>query len=286
MGAKSALAIFLALLAALVAVFAAVQGIGDPTVPSGDVAIVHGALASVSQISKEEFDLALRKAAEGRNLKQVPSPGDAEYAAVENEVLENLLPEIWLKSEARDRGIAITPKEFAKGMRANRREGPYTEDIYSRAEIRENVHQELIGEAIERELAARAARPTPAEVAAYYKAERAAKFAGRSLAESRAEIETILLGEHQTAQFHAFDLGFEAKWRPRTYCAAGYVIAQCGNYPGGRPAVTPPECTEADPRKPAKECPAPVLQAMPALPGSVTQLKPEGEPLPQRPRPE
>ena len=43
---------------------------------------------------------------------------------------------------------------------------------------------------------------------------------------------------------------------------------------------------EADPKGGLpKACPAPVTQAAPALPGSVTLLKPQGERLPQRPRP-
>ena len=33
------------------------------------------------------------------------------------------------------------------------------------------------------------------------------------------------------------------------------------------------------------ECPAPVTQTQPALPGSVTEVKPKGEPFAQRPLP-
>ena len=47
-----------------------------------------------------------------------------------------------------------------------------------------------------------------------------------------------------------------------------------------------PACYEANPKNPATECPAPVTQAKPALPGSVTILKPKGEQLAQRPQPE
>jgi hypothetical protein len=65
------------------------------------------------------------------------------------------------------------------------------------------------------------------------------------------------------------------------------VIEQCANYKGtGHPAEAPEACYEANPKTPAKECPAPVVQNQPALPGSVSATKPEGERLVQRPRPE
>jgi hypothetical protein len=37
---------------------------------------------------------------------------------------------------------------------------------------------------------------------------------------------------------------------------------------------------------PATQCPAPVTPISPALPGTVTEAKPKGEPFPQRPLPE
>ncbi|HEV2791025.1 MAG TPA: hypothetical protein VGV69_06975, partial [Solirubrobacterales bacterium] len=64
-------------------------------------------------------------------------------------------------------------------------------------------------------------------------------------------------------------------------------IERCANDKGdGRPANAPPACYEEDPKEPAKECPAPVVPISPALPGSITEAKPKGEPFPQRPHPE
>jgi hypothetical protein len=33
--------------------------------------------------------------------------------------------------------------------------------------------------------------------------------------------------------FHQIDREFETKWPPRTHCAKGFVVQQCGNYQGG-----------------------------------------------------
>lgn len=75
-------------------------------------------------------------------------------------------------------------------------------------------------------------------------------------------------------------------WLPRTTCAPGYVMPYCGNYETDpHPATANPACYEADPKGglPKEGCPAPVTQAKPALPGSVTLLRPKGIPLAQRP---
>ena len=65
------------------------------------------------------------------------------------------------------------------------------------------------------------------------------------------------------------------------------MVEQCANYVGsGHPSSAPPACYEANPKTPATECPAPVTMTTPALPGTVTVVKPKGEPFVQRPRPE
>jgi foldase protein PrsA len=109
----------------------------------------------------------------------------------------------------------------------------------------------------------------------------------KTLAEAKGEIETTLGGEQQEEFFRTFVLEYESKWRSRTHCASDFLVKQCADYQGsGRPENAPPACYESNPKTPASECPAVVPQAQPAMPGTVTELKPKGEPLPQRPYPE
>jgi hypothetical protein len=109
----------------------------------------------------------------------------------------------------------------------------------------------------------------------------------KALPEVKAQIEETLKSEQQQKYLAEFAKGFESKWNSRTYCASGYVIAKCANYSGSaHPANAAPACYEANPKAPATECPSPVTPIKPALPGSVTLQKPEGEPFPQRPLPE
>ncbi|HUC00154.1 MAG TPA: peptidyl-prolyl cis-trans isomerase [Solirubrobacterales bacterium] len=108
----------------------------------------------------------------------------------------------------------------------------------------------------------------------------------KTLAEVRSQISTQLTEQKQQAFFAKWVEGFESKWRSRTYCASDFAIPNCANYKSsGHPSTAPAACYEANPKTPATECPAPVEQIKPALPGTVTKLKPTGEQLVQRPRP-
>ena len=103
----------------------------------------------------------------------------------------------------------------------------------------------------------------------------------------RAEIEQTLAGRKEQEVFLDSDVDFYERWHPRTQCASGFAVSDCANF--GRfehPSEAPPECYEADPAEPPEACPAPVPQARPALPGTVSELEPEGERLPQRPYPQ
>jgi parvulin-like peptidyl-prolyl isomerase len=108
----------------------------------------------------------------------------------------------------------------------------------------------------------------------------------KTLAEVRSQISTQLTQQLQQGYFAEWVSGFESKWRSRTYCASGFLVANCSNYKGsGHPTTAPAACYEANPKTPATECPAPVEQTKPAVPGTVKALKPKGEQLVQRPRP-
>lgn len=109
-------------------------------------------------------------------------------------------------------------------------------------------------------------------------------------AEVKTTISTQLTQEKQQKYFSEWVAGFQTKWRSRTQCASGFQIEQCANYPSSAAIAKAREehksCYEADPKKPPTECPAAVTMNAPAVPGTVTVAKPEGEPLVQRPRPE
>jgi parvulin-like peptidyl-prolyl isomerase len=111
----------------------------------------------------------------------------------------------------------------------------------------------------------------------------------KPLAEVRSQISQTIGQKKQEDFFSEFATAYQAKWSSRTFCASGFEVEQCANYPASKTLEKSREpykaCYEADPKTPTKECPAPVPQAKPALPGTVTPDSPNGEQLPQRPHP-
>jgi parvulin-like peptidyl-prolyl isomerase len=112
----------------------------------------------------------------------------------------------------------------------------------------------------------------------------------QTLAEVKSTISTQLTQTKEQKYFETFVSEFHTKWEGRTYCAAAFPNEHCTNYPASKRLEKSREqykaCYEANPKTPAKECPAPVTMNQPAIPGTVTLLKPEGERLVQRPQPE
>jgi parvulin-like peptidyl-prolyl isomerase len=109
-------------------------------------------------------------------------------------------------------------------------------------------------------------------------------------AEVKSTISTQLAEESSQKYFTEWvGVNFQQKWSQRTTCASGYQIESCSNYPASERLAKSREqyksCYEAEPKTPAKECPAPVAQNAPAVPGTVSLSKPEGERLVQRPTP-
>lgn len=109
----------------------------------------------------------------------------------------------------------------------------------------------------------------------------------KPLSEVRAQITETLGAKQKEEFFNEFVTEFSNKWRSRTTCASKYATKNCLNYKGSpHPEAASPACYEANPKKPPTECPSPVTQPQPALPGTVTEGEPKGEQFVQRPRPE
>jgi len=108
----------------------------------------------------------------------------------------------------------------------------------------------------------------------------------QSLDETKSQISAQLAEQGKQQHFAAFARNWSTTWESRTFCAADYTIGRCSNFEtSGRPAEANEACYEANPKKPAEACPAPVTQTKPAQPGTVNPLTPEGQRLAQRPRP-
>lgn len=393
---RLALIVFAIVFVLLFVGFAIAQGIGSPSVPSGDVAKVQSVPDEIGAISKQDFEGAMERAAAGAKLKKPPAPGSKKYEELKETSLKELLEAAWIRGEAEELGIKATPKQVEEELAAIKKQsfptkGSYQkflkESKFTEADVNDVVEVKVLSTAIQERVNSEAPAPSSSEVQSYYEAEKATQFtekesrdirivlnkdkskveaakkelekdhspaawkkvatkyssdptskakggltegiseeflqeplkkaifaaaAGelvgptkfetnwiltevvklnpakvKKLPEVKAQIEGTLKSEKQQEFFSEFVSDYISKWSSRTYCASGYVIEQCANYKGtGHPKEASAACYEANPKTPAKECPAPVTPIKPALPGTITQRKPKGEPFPQRPIPE
>lgn len=394
--APAVLIVFGAIFALLFIGFAVAQGIGGPSVPSGDVAVVSHVSDEFSNISKGEFDKAVARQVTEAKLKSAPAPGSTKYEELKKAAMTELVEQVWLQGEAEELGVSVTDKQIEEELANIKKQSFPTEAAYQKflkeskftqEEVNERVKLQLLGKQIQEAINTEAGQPSTAEIESYYEAEKSSQFtvkesrdirliinkdkkkveeakaelekdhspAGwkktapkfssdpgtkekgglqegiteellqgaiksaifdsskgelvgpvkfqenfillevvklnpgkvKTLDEVKGQITETLTQENQQEHFSEFVTEYHSKWESRTTCASGYQVPPCSNaVSSGHPANASPACYEANPKKPATECPAPVTANSPVLPGSVTEQKPKGEPFPQRPYPE
>jgi len=109
--AKRTLAIVLALiLIGAIALVAATSGLGEPGLPSGDVANVDG--VDDGAITQDDLDSALQQTAAQSGIPKVPAPDDPQYEALVQQAMQSLILAKWVKGEAADRGITISQEDI------------------------------------------------------------------------------------------------------------------------------------------------------------------------------
>ncbi len=405
---RLALIIFGALFVLLFAGFAIAQGIGSPSVPAGDVALVEDVPDEIGHISQEDFDRAMVQQAAQAKLKKVPEPGSDQYEQMKVTALGELLDQAWLQGQAEELDISVTDKQVEDELATIKKQSFGSEKAfekfleeskYTQEDVDDRVLLQLLSTQIQEKVSGEAPKPSSEEIQAYYEAEKASQFTTKEsrdvrivlnkdkdkveaakkaleadsspeswkkvaakyssdptskskgglqegiseeflqgslkeavfesatgelvgpvefqgnfavvevvkltpgkeqkLPEVKAQIESTLGQEMQQEFFSEFVTDYQVRWAQRTQCAPsvtdGIEKAQlldelsrrCANVKSpGRPANAPEACYEADPKTPPTECPSPVTPISPALPGSVSEAKPKGEPFPQRPRPE
>jgi parvulin-like peptidyl-prolyl isomerase len=390
------LIVFGALFVLLFIGFAVAQGIGSPSVPSGDVIKVQDVSDELGTVSQKEYDRAFALQVKGAKLKKAPAPGSKKYEEVKEGTLTELIEGIWIRGQAEEMGITVTDKQVEEELAQIKKTSFPTPSAYKKflkesgftqEDVNDRVELQTLVTAIQEKVNGEAPAPSESEIQDYYDEQKEAQFTEKesrdvrlilnkdkskveaakkalekdnspaswkkvapkyssdptssakgglqegiteeflkgelkeaifgsatgelkgpvkfetnwilvevvklnpkkvkTLAEVKAQIEETLKSEKQQKYLGEFAKGFESRWNSRTYCASGYVNPKCANYSGsGHPSNAPPACYEANPKTPATECPSPVTPIKPALPGSITPQKPEGEPFVQRSLPE
>lgn len=183
------LLVFGAVFIVLFAIVALAEGLGDPSVPSGDVALVEDAPGDTGEISDAEFEHALLLASKQGGEKKVPKPGDPKYEELKKTALNALFETIWLQGVAEDWGIEVTDAEVARELKKVKKESFKSEaefqkflkqSGYTPADIDERVKLQALSAQLQAELKEKAPTLSESEIEAYYEAAKSTQFTQKS----------------------------------------------------------------------------------------------------------
>jgi parvulin-like peptidyl-prolyl isomerase len=169
----------------LFAVVAIAEGLGDPDVSSGEVAVIEDAPEGMGTITQEDFDRSFEQAAAQTGAKEPPKPGDKQYEEIKETALSSLLDMIWIQGEAEERGVTVSDKEVADELKKLKKENfkdeaEYkkflTDSGYTQQDVNERVKLQVIGTEIQDEINNSAPKPSQEQIEDYYEAAKSTQF--------------------------------------------------------------------------------------------------------------
>ncbi|HSK50867.1 MAG TPA: peptidyl-prolyl cis-trans isomerase [Solirubrobacterales bacterium] len=182
---RLALVVFGALFVLLFAIFAIAEGIGDPSIPADDVAVVEGVPEEIGHISKEEFERALVPAAAEAGLKAPPKPGDKKYEEVKDAALGELIDSVWIQGQAEEMGIEVTDKQIATELEQIKKQNFKTEAAfqkfleeskYTAEDVDKRVRLQILSTQIQQQLTGEAPTVGEDQVEEYYDEAKSTQF--------------------------------------------------------------------------------------------------------------
>jgi len=174
-----------ALLILLFVGFAIAQGIGNPSVSSGDVATIENAPEGLGTISEKELQHAVAIAAAAAQVNPVPKPGEEKYDELQETALGERIESIWIQGQAEEMGFSVTPKEVAKELtklkkQAFKSEKQYQEFLkqshYTQADVNERVKVQVLSTKIQEQISEGESVPASDEIQNYYEAAKSSQF--------------------------------------------------------------------------------------------------------------
>jgi parvulin-like peptidyl-prolyl isomerase len=173
----------------LFAIVAISEGLGDPSVPSGDAALVEDVPGDIGNVSEAEVAHAIELAAKQAGEKEVPKPGDPKYEEAKKTGMQSVLEGIWIQGIADEWGIEVTDAEVAKELKKVKKESFKSEaefqkflkeSGYTPADIDTRVKIQILSTQLQEQLKEKAPKPDQADVEDYYEAAKDTQFTQKS----------------------------------------------------------------------------------------------------------
>jgi parvulin-like peptidyl-prolyl isomerase len=184
---RLAIALGAALVLAVV-IFAVTRGLGEASVPSDAVAVVDTDLTVEAagiedgEISQEAFDKAFEQASARQGQPQPPAPDNAQYGAIRDQALGDLLDIVWIMGEAEERGIEASDREVEDEFQQTKNQSFRTEKEYqqflrqsgfTQEDVNLRIELQLLSEKIQAQVQEDAGEASREEAEEYYEANEA-----------------------------------------------------------------------------------------------------------------
>ena len=114
--------LFGATLVIMVVIVAVAVGVGHPSVPSDDVAVIDDSSINVpglvenGHISKANFNRSLLQTAKQTGAQTVPQPSDPQYKQIKDQPMQTDLQIAWLVGEASRQGLSFTDTQVQQSL--------------------------------------------------------------------------------------------------------------------------------------------------------------------------
>jgi foldase protein PrsA len=170
---------------ALFVIVALADGVGHPSVPSGDVALIESAPSGKGDITTADFEHGLEQAAVQAGQKKVPKPGEKQYDELKETALNGLLEPVWVEGLAAELGISVTEKEVEEELKKLKKENFKTEAEYQKflkeahyttEDVLQKVKLQTLSTEIQKTLKENVSQPSKSEIENYYEAAKATQF--------------------------------------------------------------------------------------------------------------
>jgi len=180
-------------------------GIGDPSIPSGDAALVQDTPGDIGNVPVAKVEHAIELAAAQGGEKTTPKPGDPKYEELKEAAVNSVLEGIWIQGLAAQWGIEVTEKEVDAEVKKVKKESFKSpaefqkflkESHYTPADVHERVMIQTLSKKLQEQLEEKAPTPSKNEIKAYYEAGKATQFTTKP---SR-DIRTVLTKERKKAE--------------------------------------------------------------------------------------
>jgi parvulin-like peptidyl-prolyl isomerase len=159
--------------------FAIAEGIGQPSVPAGDVAIVQDVPSDIGTVTQADFQKSMIQTAARAGLKSIPKPGDKQYDDLKKAALGDLFDTIWIQGEAEEMGVTVTPQQISTQLAQIKKQNFKTKAAYAKflatshftqADVDTRVKLQLLSTQIQQKIGKGVPTPSSGQIKDYYEA--------------------------------------------------------------------------------------------------------------------